>query len=63
MLQGSILGPLLFLGYIIGLPKAIQLKAIPMLFAEDTNVLITHPNNIKFQNNLNAVFGQINLQS
>jgi hypothetical protein len=45
--------------YINDLPKAIQLKAIP-IFTEDTSILITNPNNIQFQNNLNVVFGQIN---
>ena len=43
--QGSILGRLLFLLYINDLPKVIGSKAIPVLFADDTSVLITSPNN------------------
>ena len=54
------MGPLLFLVYINDLPKAIQHKAFPILFADSTSVLITSPNNIKFQRDLNIVFGQLN---
>ena len=60
VLKGSILGPLLFLVYINDLPKAIEHKAVPILFAHDTSILITSPNNIQFQNDLNTVFGQLN---
>jgi len=49
------LGPLLFLVYINDLPKAIEHKAIPILFAYDTSILITGPNNIHFQSDLNIV--------
>jgi len=49
------LGPLLFLVYINDLPKAIEHKAIPILFAYDTSILITGPNNINFQSDLNIV--------
>jgi len=58
--QGSILDPLLFLVYINHLPKAIEHKAIPILFADNTSILITSPNNIKFQSDVNKVFGQLN---
>jgi len=58
--QGSNLGPLLFLVYIIDVPKAIDHKAIPIIFTDDTSILITSPNNINFHNNLNTVFGQLN---
>ena len=62
VLQGSILGTLLFLVYIYDLPEAMEHIAIPILFADDTHirVLITSPNNIQFQNELNIVFGQLN---
>jgi len=60
VLQGSILGLLLFLVYINDLPKAIEHKAIPILFTDDTSILITSPNNIQFQSDLNIVFRQLN---
>jgi len=53
--QGSILGPLLFLVYINDLPKAIEHKAIPILFTDDTSILITSANNINSQSALNVV--------
>ena len=53
-------GPLLFLVYIIDVPKAIDHKAVPIIFADDTSILIISPNNIHFQNNLNIVVGQLN---
>jgi len=46
--------------YINDLPTAIEHKAIPILFADDTNILISSPNNVKFQSDLNVVFGQLN---
>jgi hypothetical protein len=60
VLQGSILGPLLFPVYINDLPEAIEHKAIPILFANGTSILITSPNNIQFQGDLNVGFGQLN---
>jgi len=52
-------GPSLFPVYINDLPEATEHKAIPILFANDTGILITSPNNIQFQGNLNASFGQL----
>jgi hypothetical protein len=50
----------LFLVYINDLSKAIEHKALPIVFADDTVILLTSPNNIQIQTNLNLVYEQLN---
>ena len=59
MPQGSILGPLLFLVYFNGLLKDIDYKALPILFVDDTSILLTNPNNIQTHSELNIAFEQL----
>ncbi|GFG40704.1 hypothetical protein Cfor_03388 [Coptotermes formosanus] len=54
--QGSVLGPLLFLVYINDLPMILQPNGVPLLFADDESVLISHANPIQFKNKINAVY-------
>jgi hypothetical protein len=54
--QGSIFGLLFFVVYINDLAKAIEHKVLPILFADDTSILLTGPNNIEMQSKSNIVF-------
>jgi len=57
--QGSNLGLLLFLLYINDLPCSINNLSKPTLFADDTNIIFTHPNLNEFKEEINKVFKKI----
>jgi len=54
--QGSVLGPLLSLILIRDLPKFVKDKSVPVLFAVDTSILLSHSDPTNFNNNINTLF-------
>jgi hypothetical protein len=59
--QDSVLGPLFFLFYINGLPKIQTKNNNIVLYVDDTSIIITDKNKLKFKINRNQMFKQINM--
>jgi hypothetical protein len=54
--QSSVLGPLLFVIFINDLPKILDNMSVPILFADDTSVLISHNNPFQLNNAMYKVY-------
>jgi hypothetical protein len=58
--QGSVLGPLLFLLYINDLPKIINKLALPIIFADDTSILLSNINTKDFEECIHKTLDYLN---
>jgi hypothetical protein len=57
--KGSLLGPLLFLLYVNDLPNAISNISNPVLYADDTSLIITNSDSQMFEKDINTAIQQI----
>jgi hypothetical protein len=60
--KGSILGPFLFLVYINDPLISLNRNSSPILFGDNTSIMVKNPNRHIFQTELNQVFLQLNTQ-
>jgi hypothetical protein len=58
--QGFILGPLIFLFYINDLTTVFGKNHKPVLFADNTSLIVTHFNYTDFSNKITSAFNQLN---
>jgi hypothetical protein len=54
------IGPLLFLLYVNDLPNATSDLSKPVLFADDTSLIITNPDTQRFEKDINTVLEKLN---
>ena len=58
--QGSMFGPLLFLLYVNDIPHVISNISNPVLYADDTSLIITNSDNQMFEKSINTAILQLN---
>jgi hypothetical protein len=60
--QGSILCVHYFLFYINDLPKGVNMISQPILFADDTSIIVNNPNSINFKKDAHLIMAHITTQ-